>query len=57
MIGTDKKGTVGKYPNSNRHGDPVGMGVRSPLEVPEIMNKSNEKSKGRNGELQWRVKL
>jgi hypothetical protein len=51
MIGIDRKGIVGKYPNSNRHGDPVGMGVRSPLEVPEIMNKSNEKARGKNGGL------
>lgn len=50
MVGFDNKGIVGKYPNSKRHGDPIGAGVRSPLEVPRIMNKSNEKAHGRHGE-------
>lgn len=49
-VGVDNRGIVGKFPNSKRHGYPIGAGVRSPLEVPQIMNKSNEKAIGKHGE-------
>jgi hypothetical protein len=51
MTGFDNKGIVGKYPNSKRHGDPIGAGARSALEAPRIMNKSNEKAPRKHGEF------
>jgi hypothetical protein len=49
-IGLDKKGIVGKYPNSKRHGDPIGSGQRTPHAVSHLMNQSIEKAKGKHGE-------